>query len=800
MQDDFTKEKLSFVRSWIAENTPKEKDEKNSVPDDEQIAAIAAVHGNIQVVARAGSGKTSTLVNRTLFLMKHCRVDPAEILILAFNRKAALEVRKRLLTRLDEAAEAHLEADADRRRREQVKRGRNFQDEIQIESSAVDTVAADLGVALPHVMTFHALAYAIVHPENLLVDSSDETLSLSSAFQQVVDDHLHDVEFEEQIRKLMLAHFREDWEHIVQGRYDQDREELLRYRRSLPRESIGGDYVKSYGEKLIADFLFEHDIPYKYERNHWWNRVNYRPDFTIFTSEQRGKESGIIIEYFGLAGDSDYDEMSNEKRIYWAKRAHWRLIEFGPIDVASCNEAEFCEQMGKRLAEVGLSCTRLSEDEIWHRVRDRAIDRFTKSSVSFVGRCRQLSLSPEELKERIDVYTPLSDVEAMFLGVLQPLYAAYLGRLSATGDDDFNGLMQRAADVVRSGETEFRRKSSSGEFTVLRYICIDEFQDFTPSYFRLLSAIRERNGMAELFCVGDDWQAINGFAGSDLRFYENFPEYFGESRRMYISTNYRSSTAVVAIGNLLMDGLGKPANPHKRSAGGVFLTDLNEFEPSITEKEQHRGDLITPAVSRLVSRMISDGKKVAILCRRNGLPWYISLRGEARRDGRDHWRFLDTVRSILPGNDEKINISTVHKYKGLDEAVVIIPDAVARSYPLIHPDWVFSRILGETPETIVAEERRLFYVALTRAVDTLIIITDGRNRSPFLDELEHTIDPVDWADFPCPPSDTARLVVKIGNLEFRGSSPTHAIRDLLKAAGYRWQSTSWPAWVKSTSG
>jgi DNA helicase-4 len=126
-------------------------------------------------------------------------------------------------------------------------------------------------------------------------------------------------------------------------------------------------------------------------------------------------------------------------------------------------------------------------------------------------------------------------------------------------------------------------------------------------------------------------------------------------------------------------------------------------------------------------------------------------------------------------------------------------DAVARSYPLIHPGWAFSRILGDSPEKIIKEERRLLYVALTRAVEKLVIITDGRSKSPFLEELERGQPPsaISWADYPPVRGLMARFVIKVGNQEHRGGAPTFAIKDLLKASGYQWQSTGWPGWAKS---
>lgn len=789
--------KIQFIKKWIGENTPRDKNGSKREPDDEQAAAIAAVHGHVQVVARAGSGKTTTLVNRTLFLLKHCGIAPNEMLLLAFNRKAALEIRRRLLGLLHEGAEATVVAEVDRRIRDVGKHKRINRDDI--EANAVDAIAITHHVALPHVMTFHALAYALVHPEESLLNNGadGQAQGLSRAFQHVIDDHMQKPSFNEKIRELMLAHFREDWDRIVEGCYDQCKDELLRFRRSLPKESIGGEYVKSYGEKVIADFLFEHDIAYKYERNHWWSGINYRPDFTIFQTPK----SGTIIEYFGLKGDSDYDQMSVAKRAYWNAKKEWALIEFSPRDIVSGGIDSFLANLKNRLEDRGIPCIRLSEDELWHRVRDRAIDRFTTAMVGFIGRCRKQSFSPSTLRSVVDAYSPLSSVEKMFLELANLLYAAYLDRLAATGEEDFDGLMQRAADAVSTGQTLFQRKSGGGDLALLRYVCIDEFQDFSDLFYRLLNAIRKQNPEIELFCVGDDWQAINGFAGSDLRFFENFSDHIGESHRLYISTNYRSSNAIVTVGNALMEGFGKPAIVHKKSAGTVLVSDLNEFEPSLVEKQRHPGDIITPAVLRLANKALAEGLDVVMLCRRNALPWFVNFQDQVGGSGRGLTRYLDLIRSFFPKDlKERISISTAHKYKGLEKPMVIVLDAVARSYPLIHPDWAFSRVLGDSPEKIAKEERRLLYVALTRAVETLVIITDGRSKSPFLEELECRQPPsaIRWSEYPPVRGLTnQRLVVRIQdqiNKTSRGG--TFKIRDLLNASKYNWHAVG-KHWEKS---
>lgn len=797
-ETEFQERKLAFVRKWFADRSIGTRGFFKFTPDAEQIAAIAAVSGHVQVVARAGSGKTATLVGRTIFLIEHCNVQPSRILLLAFNRKAATEIRRRLLTVAHHGAEYAVSTEINERAKNARSKGRKI-DLGKLEAEAVDAVATRMKIALPHIMTFHALAYAIVHPDESLLsnDPEDGTQALSRAFQSVIDDQLKNPAFEAKMRELMIAHFREDWDRIVARQSGETKEELLRLRRHLPRQSLGGEPVKSYGEKLIADFLFEHDIAYKYERNHWWNNRNYRPDFTIFST----KQTGLIIEYFGLVGDSDYDEMSREKRSYWHSKPGWKLLEFSPTDITSRGEEAFRERLKHKLEQHDIVCQRLSEDEIWHRVRGRAIDQFTTASVHFVGRCRKQSLSPNALRDLIRTHEPVSLVERRFLALAHTLYAAHLERLAATDEDDFDGLMQRAASAVISGRTKFCRKSGSGELSDVRFVCIDEFQDFSDLFHKLLCAIRQVNPTIELFCVGDDWQAINGFAGSDLKFFEQFEKYVGKSRRLYISTNYRSAQSIVAAGNALMKGMGKPAVAHKESHGTVLLSDVDRFRPSLIEQQRHPGDIITPMVSRIANSVLATGSDLVVLSRQNSLPWFVNSTEQERVGGKGLDSFLALVRSVCPrGLNERISISTTHKFKGLEKSTVIIVDAVARRYPLVHPDWVFSRVLGDNPNKTVQEERRLFYVALTRAINKLVICTSGKDRSPFLDELQRamTIQDIDWSDYPpVTLSSSRRLVVKVGNQDGRGPSPTLVIKDQLKAAGYQWQMTGWPGWAKT---
>lgn len=709
--------KSRFVQKWTLEELDLEL-------DLQQAAAVAAVDGDVQVVARAGAGKTRTLVARALFLQKHCGVPPGSLLLLAFNKKAATEMSNRL--------------------------------------------GKVLGGDVPHVMTFHALAYALVHPEEQLIydEPSAGNLGLSRQIQRVIDEHLQSEAHRPLMRDLMLMHFREDWERIVEGGFDLPIDELISYRKALPRETLKGDYVKSFGERLIANTLFENDIDYEYEYNFRWGGVNYKPDFTILLPDRRG----VVVEYFGLKGDRDYDEMSQRKRQFWRQHDGWTMLEYSPSDIASIGEENFATRLIEELAENGVTGRHLSEEELWERIRRRAIDKFTGAIRSFVSRCRKQNLGPEALRHMVERHTSITEAERLFLRLGMSVYADYIRQLSDDGQEDFDGLMWRAVSSVADGQTRFARDKGreQGDIKNLRFVLIDEFQDFSPMFYALSQGIRSVSPKVEFFCVGDDWQAINGFAGSDLSFFEDFGAYFRSTKILNVSTNYRSPARVVQLGNALMTGLGTPAVPDRSDSGWVRTACLSEFAPSASEKMRHGGDEATPAVLRLVKRLLDSGREVVMLARRNAVPWYVSYPPELRPGLVGLERFCEHIRSFLPVEDQKrVTASTAHKYKGLEKQAVIALDVDEGSYPLIHPNWVFLRVFGDSVARIEAEERRLLYVTLTRSMHSLIVLSDDIKReSPYLSDIRSRIvlGSVTWSELaPVPSLDGARLEVRVFN-------------------------------------
>ncbi|MDG2210751.1 MAG: UvrD-helicase domain-containing protein [Acidimicrobiales bacterium] len=741
--------------------------------DSEQFAAVTAPLENTLVTSRAGSGKTRVLTTRAVWLQQACGVAPNELLLLAFNVKAAEEMKERLQTHLGP------------------------------------------GAALPHVMTFDALAKAVVRPTETLLDDNQsagqralarEVASIQESQSEAPSprpgrsDRMQTAIGRLTSRgsvlgfflKVLLRPFVGGWERIESGGFDlvaEDAEALQRHHSQTTVlagdvAAVDGTHVKSEGERLISNALFFHDVQVSYEEAFDWDESVYNPDFTIRT----GEDSGVIIEYFGLLRDPEYAQQAREKRRYWKERPGWELIELKPQDIARRGKAAFTLFLLETLESHGVPSRTLSEQEILQRLpKVVSVDEYTALLTSFVTRCRGERMSSQHLRTRIRAHHPEDDAERDFLALAEVIYDAYLDEVIGGGFEDFKGIMWRAVSKVENGDTKFIRDRGRerGDLMAVRHILIDEFQDFTKPFHALIHAIQMVNTEARVFAVGDDWQAINGFAGSDLQFFNGFNRFFENTTKYLLTTNYRSAETIVAASNALMKPVD-PAGPFGVAStdrrGQVRLWKLSRFTPSPSEIDLHGNERLIPAVLRLVNDNLEAGRDVHMLSRTNTM------------NNQDLKAFLRTVRSHLqPGYADRVQASTTHLFKGLEEQAIIILDADERRYPLIHPHWKYQRLFGDTEGKIGEEERRLFYVALTRAASSLDIINAKaeEDESPFLICLEHRVRHGSW-DRIQPPRPTGEETVMI-----RVSGKTYPVHPILRdEQQYRWNNPD-RCWQKS---
>jgi DNA helicase IV len=387
-------------------------------------------------------------------------------------------------------------------------------------------------------------------------------------------------------------------------------------------------------------------------------------------------------------------------------------------------------------------------------------------------------LKSEDVQRLLKAYQPKDEREGIFLDLAIRVYMEYEQALSRQRKIDFDDLMMRAIDKVHESRGECTislgsSKSRNIRMNDLRWILIDEYQDFSELFYRLILAIKQHNPQVQLFCVGDDWQAINGFAGSDLRFFHGFKDWLRDGQVAYLLTNFRSQAEIIRNGNALMQGLGKPGGYLPQNSGGEATIDymdavwieMRNHDAATDQKTEDERFLITEdgangkekKYSRIVASKYlkkcyeiitnpeSQGKSVAILSRTN---W---IDGVRLADFKKRLIACFSPADLVAFGDPKatIDVQTAHKYKGLEADLVIILGACNGSFPLLHPDNALFEIFGKTLQDAFEEERRLFYVALTRAKSSLYILTEKGRESVFLKQLpakRSDSKVYDWSD------------------------------------------------------
>ena len=223
-----------------------------------------------------------------------------------------------------------------------------------------------------------------------------------------------------------------------------------------------------------------------------------------------------------------------------------------------------------------------------------------------------------------------------------------------------------------------------------------------------------------------------------------------------------------------MRDLGTPSVPSTSSRGKVQVYFLDELDERIDEEMAHGRNKIMPATLRLVREALKRHESVTLLSRRKtGFPW---------NGGGPLNDFYTNVTGYFPEEEqERIKASTVHKYKGREDDCVILLDAVDRSYPLIHPSWIYQRIFGDEPSRLFNDERRLFYVAVTRSRNSLMIISESEQETPFLDPVRGggMATRGDW-------SALESVATTSGTTFELRAFKAYEHKELLKADGFEW--------------
>ncbi|MCR5024720.1 MAG: UvrD-helicase domain-containing protein, partial [Lachnospiraceae bacterium] len=323
--------------------------------------------------------------------------------------------------------------------------------------------------------------------------------------------------------------------------------EYEEYLRTNPPITLKGDKVKSYGEMDIANFLYRNGIAYEYEKEYavdirTKDRYQYYPDFYL-------TDYGYYIEYFGINEKGEVPSFFSSKRgkspseeyqegMEWKRKLH---KEKGTVLIDSYSyersQGVLLSSLEHKLKELDVEFKPLSSKEIWDQVSESNTGQDLSGIAELMSTVINLMKSNEYELEDFRVLcrnNPNIGRHSTLVDLIAPIYEAYASALQRSGEIDFNDMINKAAHMIREGKYVHPYK----------YVIVDEYQDISRSRYNLLKALRESKDYS-LFCVGDDWQSIYRFTGSDLGYILQFSDYWGETEYSKIETTYRFTDSLI---------------------------------------------------------------------------------------------------------------------------------------------------------------------------------------------------------------------------------------------------------------
>ncbi|WP_034913907.1 DNA helicase IV [Erwinia sp. 9145] len=304
--------------------------------------------------------------------------------------------------------------------------------------------------------------------------------------------------------------------------------------------------------------------------------------------------------------------------------------------------------------------------------------------------------APEEVRELFSKRVKL----------MAPIMKAWKGALKEEGAVDFSGLIHQAVNILDKGRF----------ISPWKHILVDEFQDISPQRAALLTALRRQNKQTTLFAVGDDWQAIYRFSGAEMTLTTAFHHYFGEGDRCVLDTTYRFNDRIGEKANGFIQ-----RNPHQLKKALNSLSKGNKKSISLLPESQLE-DLLNK-----ISGYARPEERVLILAR------YHFLRPALMDKAKTRWPKL------------KVEFLTIHASKGqqADYVLLLGLEEGREGFPAPTRESVIEQALLPTPEDFPdAEERRLAYVAITRAKQQVWLLYNKENPSVFVEELRQLGVPI----------------------------------------------------------
>ena len=675
--------------------------------DMNQIRTILADEDYSLIIAGAGTGKTTTMVAKAKYLVDKKGVDPRRILAMSYTKKSTEELREKIVI--------------------------------------------DFGLPV-EVATFHSLGFKIIR--NLfsshfptVVETNERKEIFLKWFKEkfenkeLMSELIYNFDKIPGYNFMFSKYFRSNY-----NKYDTFDEYFQHYKKKKIREkssnpsavrkaiydiiekdlnsehiyTIRGELVKSKGEAIIANYLFCNGIDYEYEKVYeeiLEDNKTYKPDFTL----DIGGET-IYIEYFGM---SKYkNRMSTYEKIRAKKEEYHRLHKTKFIAVDYAPGEKIIDTLKQKLKQFEFVSKPRTEEEIYSYLleRNKVAELFNFYDLLYkVVDTIKSSINREKVGEIVSEYLSgildKSKYEFQY-NIIKDFYKYYKNELFGDSQNycfDFSDMLYYAKKYMTSTDKKI---------IDFDYLIIDEYQDISYERYELAMELSKINNL-KLTAIGDDWQTIFSFAGSKIDYIINFQKYFPSSRVFIINKSYRNPKGIVeSAGTFMM----KNSAQIKK----YLESNINVPNPIIfVEYAKYMDEVLKEIIKEIYKKNPND--TILLLSRRNKTINELFL-------GDDFADSIDTKVIMKELPKASLDAMTIHKAKGLTADQVIIID------PYIAEEngnfWLISLFESKHEKEPVedAEERRIFYVALTRTKNKVYILDDvSRESKNFMYELRKII-------------------------------------------------------------
>lgn len=504
-------------------------------------------------------------------------------------------------------------------------------------------------------------------------------------------------------------------------------------KRKRIKRTVQSEYLKSKAEVNVANFLYLNGLEYEYEKQYakvTEKGTYYHPDFTVVQGENT-----VYIEVLSVDQDgksSIYNDQELAKYNFYVSLKKRKLAEDRAnlilIYTAYHDHRPPLEHLKEELRKYHFVLKARNQEEIYRKLMETNINsyyfNFTNLVATFIQKCKVNEYNESYLLHMLPQIDDLRTKE--FIKIVIPIMAKYRQYLSDHQLIDFDDMIIKAKYLLEDSNIVLPFR--------YQYIIIDEYQDISDQRFSLIRNLAKLFD-SEIIAVGDDWQTIFSFAGSNVELFTRFQEEMGYGEILKIQNTYRNAQELIDLAGEFIEKneqqIKKTLHSEKRIEKPVIIYSYdNHTNNTVLMKAK----AIVEAIGEILNNQ-ADAK--------------ILLLG---RYGFDGIHLVNTTLfSEAPQNKficheyPKADISfyTVHRSKGLEFDYVIIINAIDSTYGFpskVCDDSIFE-VFSEhhISDFAYAEERRLFYVALTRTKNSVSIIVPETRPSPFVLEIKDSI-------------------------------------------------------------